>query len=152
MVFCCKKCWCSYREPTAYLCIPFVYSSEIHHSQAILQISFVTYCMSTALVIPIIKNIFLQAIILITFYTILFLILWSYIQCIFTEPGIVNKDIVRILFWVHVQLQKIEEKDPDVSTYHYCKFKTLNINNHVESAINSNHIMLIIADVVEYVY
>ena len=152
MVFCCKKCWCSYREPTAYLCIPFVSSSEIHHSQAILQIAIVTYCMSTALVIQVIKNIFIQAIILITFYTILILILWSYIQCIFTEPGIVNKDIVRILFLVHVQLQKIEEKDPDVSTYHYCKFITLNNHNHVGSVINSNHIMLITVDDVEYVY
>lgn len=58
--------------------------------------------MTFKLVTPFIKNEFLKAAILIFFYMILILICWSYAKCIFTEPGIVNSEIVELLVFDYI--------------------------------------------------
>ena len=51
--------------------------------------------MTFQMVIPIIQNKLIVASILIPFYLVLILILWSYIKCTFSDPGIVDPQLVR---------------------------------------------------------
>ena len=51
--------------------------------------------MTFHMVIPVIQNKLLVASILIPFYLVLILILWSYIKCTFSDPGIVDPQLVR---------------------------------------------------------
>ncbi|KNB45836.1 hypothetical protein JH06_0512 [Blastocystis sp. subtype 4] len=52
--------------------------------------------MTFHLVIPILGVGYKSALILIPFYSCVILILWSYYQAVFTEPGIVDMDVVRL--------------------------------------------------------
>ncbi len=51
--------------------------------------------MTFQMVIPVIQNKLIVASILIPFYLVLILILWSYIKCTFSDPGIVDPQLVR---------------------------------------------------------
>ena len=51
--------------------------------------------MTFHMVIPVIQNKLLVASILVPFYLVLILILWSYIKCTFSDPGIVDPQLVR---------------------------------------------------------
>ena len=51
--------------------------------------------MTFQMVIPVIQNKLLVASILVPFYLVLILILWSYIKCTFSDPGIVDPQLVR---------------------------------------------------------
>lgn len=51
--------------------------------------------MTFHMVIPVIQNKLIVASILIPFYLVLILILWSYIKCTFSDPGIVDPQLVR---------------------------------------------------------
>ena len=46
------------------------------------------------MVIPVIQNKLVVASILIPFYLVLILILWSYIKCTFSDPGVVDMQLV----------------------------------------------------------
>lgn len=59
-----------------------------------MQIAFVVYCMTFQMVIPVIQNKLVVASILIPFYLVLILILWSYIKCTFSDPGVVDTQLV----------------------------------------------------------
>ena len=50
--------------------------------------------MTFHMVIPVIQNKLLVASILVPFYLVLILILWSYIKCTFSDPGIVDPQLV----------------------------------------------------------
>ena len=51
--------------------------------------------MTFQMVIPVIQNKLLVASILVPFYLVLILILWSYIKCTFSDPGVVDPQLVR---------------------------------------------------------
>ena len=51
--------------------------------------------MTFHMVIPVIQSKLVVASILIPFYLVLILILWSYIKCTFSDPGIVDPQLVR---------------------------------------------------------
>ena len=50
--------------------------------------------MTFQMVIPVIQNKLVVASILIPFYLVLILILWSYIKCTFSDPGVVDTQLV----------------------------------------------------------
>lgn len=50
--------------------------------------------MTFQMVIPVIQNKLIVASILIPFYLVLILILWSYIKCTFSDPGVVDTQLV----------------------------------------------------------
>lgn len=50
--------------------------------------------MTFQMVIPVIQNKLIVASILIPFYLVLILILWSYIKCTFSDPGVVDPQLV----------------------------------------------------------
>ena len=50
--------------------------------------------MTFQMVIPVIQNKLVVASILIPFYLVLILILWSYIKCTFSDPGVVDMQLV----------------------------------------------------------
>ena len=50
--------------------------------------------MTFHMVIPVIQNKLVVASILIPFYLVLILILWSYIKCTFSDPGVVDTQLV----------------------------------------------------------
>ena len=50
--------------------------------------------MTFQMVIPVIQSKLVVASILIPFYLVLILILWSYIKCTFSDPGVVDPQLV----------------------------------------------------------
>ena len=50
--------------------------------------------MTFQMVIPVIQSKLVVASILIPFYLVLILILWSYIKCTFSDPGVVDSQLV----------------------------------------------------------
>ena len=62
---------------------------------------FVTYCMTFQMVIPVVESKLVVALILISFYVLFILIVWSYVRSMFSDPGVVDRDIVAISLLLH---------------------------------------------------
>lgn len=62
--------------------------------QAWAQILFVTYCTTFEMVLPIFGVSWLSAVILVVYYILLFLIIWSYLRSAFADPGVVDTELV----------------------------------------------------------
>ena len=107
--------------------------------------------MTFHLVIPILGVGYKSALILIPFYSCVILIIWSYYQAVFTEPGIVDMDVVGLHGYFHFRLKELMRRIQMQSIIIDARRKE-NLFTLVVGANVSNHFEHIIADGVRNVF